>query len=134
MSPKQFIGTVSAVLLAAGLLTLLWGVNLGYNDRLHREIHCGNALVEDYELAEDADNAISYLNTMTSYDTDEHFVDDCKSTRTFRQALGWPLAIVGAIGLLGVAVVRPPNALRLQPLAAPNSGEPPYPAVEPIEK
>ncbi|MGV9862338.1 hypothetical protein [Rhodococcus koreensis] len=88
MSPKQFIGTVSAVLLIAGLLTLVWGVNLGYNDRLHREIQCGNPLVEDYELAEDADYSIRMYNSMTGRNTDEHFVDDCTSTRTFRQALG----------------------------------------------
>ncbi|MGW4337531.1 hypothetical protein ACWEK5_32680 [Rhodococcus koreensis] len=134
MSPKQFLGTVSTALLIAGFLALVWGVNLGYNDRLHREIQCGNALVEDYELAEDADYSIRMYNSMSGRDTDEHFVDDCKSTRTFRQALGWPLAIVGAIGLLGVAVIRPTNTPSPQPLAAPNPGEPPYPAMKPIEK
>jgi hypothetical protein len=43
MSPQHFIGTVSAALLTAGFLTLVRGVNLGCNDNVYREIHCGNA-------------------------------------------------------------------------------------------
>ncbi|OUS97296.1 hypothetical protein [Rhodococcus sp. NCIMB 12038] len=139
MSLRHFIGTVSSVVLFAGFLTLFWTINAGEDEISDRKIMCGHAIGFDLDTAEQADNLIAIRNTMTSYDSDEHFVADCESTRAFRQALGWPLAAVGLVGLLGSILVRQPknNEQLSDPTfmqGTPSPGEPPNPTVEPIEK
>lgn len=95
MSPRSFVMLIAATLLVAGLGVLTWPATAADGT------DCSSAAATDagHELGAALGGRVL---------TGETRVEQCDDTITTRRLIGWPMLALGAVALLGTAVVRTP--------------------------
>ncbi|TQC44817.1 hypothetical protein EEB14_35160 [Rhodococcus sp. WS4] len=110
MSGRTFTGWVAAGAAVVGLFLLLIPFDAGNDSKAGgRVVRCGTALITDDALANDTDVNYRMSAGMRGDAPKNHWVEVCDDKRGFRQALGWPLTVVGLIGLAGVRLIQAPQ-------------------------
>ena len=107
MNLKSFLALASGIGFVAGCLLLLLPINIDAKDGPY-QIRCSQPFSLDLDHARSLDqqNRGGYNASPTDY------VGECKSSATFRKALGTPIAIVGLVVLAGALLVKTPTASR----------------------
>ena len=104
MTLRRLVLAVGAVLLGAGVIALLVPVSVSGNNG--NSVGCGNAISEDLTSARSADNGtganIPILNQLIPH---SDFVGQCESAVSTRRSWSIPLAVIGALALVGSFVV-----------------------------
>lgn len=100
MNVRRGLLAAAVLLLLIGGLVLLIPASVDTGD----PVSCGNALVgSDKPGYRDAGRSIADAISGTSLSRDEPtFAEQCASKLTIRKAIGWPVAIVGLVALVGV--------------------------------
>lgn len=129
MSLRGFLALSGGLLLLAGLIVALF-VPVSASDSAGVELRCGTGAFEDEIAARDYDqrrharelegalDATTGLPTGPGYGTPLGGSTvitpaDCDGARSSRLMLGVPIAVVGAVVLLGALIVRtPPGRMR----------------------
>lgn len=109
MSPRAFTGLVGAVALIVGLAFMMMTVTLDAGSIGGGQISCGSAFELDLGAARHEDQVNEIGRTLTGgeamFDETDHAAD-CRSAVTTRRVWSIPLAVLGAVMLLGAIVVR----------------------------
>ena len=102
---RRLILVVSAVVLIAGVIGLLMPVSVpGDNGAA---IGCGNAVAADQSGARAAnDKSVANIPVLNLIVPHTDYVARCESAVSGRRAWSIPLAVLGAIGVVGALVVR----------------------------
>ncbi len=108
MSPRSFVMLLATALLVVGLGVLMWGSTASDGTSCS-----GNAA----EMADAGTRIGAAINGEEA--TADTRVAECASAVSTRMWIGWPMAIVGAVALLGGLVVRTtPTVSKPKDLAA----------------
>ncbi|MCV7398739.1 aminopeptidase [Mycobacterium fragae] len=106
MTVRRLVLVAGAVILVIGIIGLLVPVKV--SDANGGSIGCGNALVSDLSSAREANNKsvanVPILNQIVPH-TD--FVAECQSALSSRRSWTIPVAVIGAIAVVGAFFVRP---------------------------
>lgn len=106
MNVRRLILVFGAIVLVAGVIALL--VPVSVSDGQGKNVDCGNAVAEDQSAAQSANSGgvanIPVLNQIVPH-TD--FVAQCHAAVSSRRSWSIPLAVLGLVGVVGGAVVRP---------------------------
>lgn len=106
MTVRRLVLAAGAVILVIGIIGLLVPVKV--SDGNGGNIGCGNALVSDLSSAREANNKsvanVPILNQIVPH-TD--FVAECQSALSSRRSWSIPVAVIGAIVVVGAFFVRP---------------------------
>jgi hypothetical protein len=103
MNARRLILLVGAVVLIAGVIALLVPVSVAGNGE---SISCGNAVAADMSQAESANGQtvadVPILNQIVPH---EDYVAKCQGAVSSRRSWSIPLAVVGALALVGSLLV-----------------------------
>jgi hypothetical protein len=104
---RRLIIAAGAVLLLAGMIGLL--VPVSVSDGNGGSVSCGNGIASDLSEARNANDKnganIPVLNQIIPHND---YVAQCGSSLSGRRSWSIPLALVGAVGIAGVLLVRRP--------------------------
>lgn len=105
MTLRRLVLVVGAVILVVGIIGLL--VPVSVSDGNGGNLGCGNAVASNLSSARDANNKsvanIPILNQVVPH-TD--FVAECQSALSSRRSWTIPVAVIGAIAVVGAFFVR----------------------------
>jgi hypothetical protein len=111
MTLRRLILALGAILVVAGAIALLVPVSVAADDG--RTVGCGNAVAADFTGARSANSGtvadVPILNQLVPH-TD--YVALCEAAVSGRRSWSIPLAIVGALTVVGSLVVRPRSGAR----------------------
>jgi hypothetical protein len=107
MSVRWFVGVVATIAFIAGLVVMTTTVNAA-NDG-GRDIPCGNAFRSDPDEAYHEGRVEDLTDVMLglpSGNAQAAYGQRCADALANRRLLGWPLTVVGLVGVLGAVLIR----------------------------
>ena len=106
MTVRRLALLVGAVLLVAGVITLLVPVSVSTSDG--QDIGCGNAVAADTSSAQAANDkdVVANIPIVNQLVPHRDYVSECKSSISSRRTWTIPLTIVGAIVIAASFMIR----------------------------
>jgi hypothetical protein len=103
MNARRLILLVGAVLLIAGVIALFVPVSVSGDDE---SIGCGNAVATDLSAARaENDKDLANVPILNQIVPHEDYVAECQHAVSSRRSWSIPLAVVGALAVVGSLVV-----------------------------